>query len=497
MSGSLLTTLRSLTGAEAVFAAARSCGLNRTNDDEPRERRSPGIGSRWSQWWPLAIGPIVILTLGVLASVALVSSTAPSQGSGYPTAVLTGITTLVSVETFLVGLGLNLGRSDVYKQVAEELISRDSALLSAMEARPPAVSVGGLFLEFALDIQFQHGELDRAVEVTRRIGRHKEELEAKLDFFSKYRPGRQLLLDLSAALRPADTRLIVAAFLTATAATLAMLGSASAGWGWRWPPDPVFWALAALIVTAVCVLAVAFQARSAEADRAVKQLGQDHFVGLRLAELLAYPSGAHELVNKRAFAVESDEEWVRRVLITRPNNRYARVLLAAIMIDAAAADEFTFRQTSSNDVALWSTLREPHIPKLQAARALLDPLMARRSMPDHVLSGDEMARAVSAGWTWAVPDTTVALLRARAGELLGEPSEVLTALLDAAAAWRTSQNPLVGELTVPSRWLVAKHLLPTRTMPDVALRFDINSDEELLDHPVIAQAGKSPGTIRD
>jgi hypothetical protein len=41
MSGSLRTTLRPLTIAEAVFTAARPRGLNRTNHDESRERRGP------------------------------------------------------------------------------------------------------------------------------------------------------------------------------------------------------------------------------------------------------------------------------------------------------------------------------------------------------------------------------------------------------------------------------------------------------------------------
>jgi hypothetical protein len=41
MFGSLLTIRRPLTGAEAVFTAARPRGLNRTNHDESRERRSP------------------------------------------------------------------------------------------------------------------------------------------------------------------------------------------------------------------------------------------------------------------------------------------------------------------------------------------------------------------------------------------------------------------------------------------------------------------------
>jgi hypothetical protein len=41
MSGSLRTTLRPLTIAEAaVFTAARPRGLNRTNHDESRERRA-------------------------------------------------------------------------------------------------------------------------------------------------------------------------------------------------------------------------------------------------------------------------------------------------------------------------------------------------------------------------------------------------------------------------------------------------------------------------
>ena len=43
MFGSLLTTRRHLTGAEAMFTAARPRGLNRTNHDESRERGGPGI----------------------------------------------------------------------------------------------------------------------------------------------------------------------------------------------------------------------------------------------------------------------------------------------------------------------------------------------------------------------------------------------------------------------------------------------------------------------
>jgi len=35
-----------VTGAEAVFTAARPRGLNRTNHDQPRERRGPGVGDR-------------------------------------------------------------------------------------------------------------------------------------------------------------------------------------------------------------------------------------------------------------------------------------------------------------------------------------------------------------------------------------------------------------------------------------------------------------------
>jgi hypothetical protein len=47
MSGSLRTTLRPLTIAEAaVFTAARPRGLNRTNHDKSRERRGPGCPGR-------------------------------------------------------------------------------------------------------------------------------------------------------------------------------------------------------------------------------------------------------------------------------------------------------------------------------------------------------------------------------------------------------------------------------------------------------------------
>jgi hypothetical protein len=46
MSGSLRTTLRSPTSAEAVFTAARLRGLNRTNHDESRERRGPALFPR-------------------------------------------------------------------------------------------------------------------------------------------------------------------------------------------------------------------------------------------------------------------------------------------------------------------------------------------------------------------------------------------------------------------------------------------------------------------
>jgi hypothetical protein len=58
MSGSLGTTLRPLTIAEAVFTAARPLGLNRTNHDESRERRGPG-------WLPEANGVEGYLELGI------------------------------------------------------------------------------------------------------------------------------------------------------------------------------------------------------------------------------------------------------------------------------------------------------------------------------------------------------------------------------------------------------------------------------------------------
>ena len=50
MSGSLRMTLRSPTSAEAVFTAARLHGLNRTNHDESRERRGPGVGWGGRRW---------------------------------------------------------------------------------------------------------------------------------------------------------------------------------------------------------------------------------------------------------------------------------------------------------------------------------------------------------------------------------------------------------------------------------------------------------------
>jgi hypothetical protein len=57
MSGSLGTTLRSPTSAEAVFTAARLRGLNRTNHDESRERRGPGLPVTRSRRGPERLSP--------------------------------------------------------------------------------------------------------------------------------------------------------------------------------------------------------------------------------------------------------------------------------------------------------------------------------------------------------------------------------------------------------------------------------------------------------
>jgi len=287
---------------------------------------------------------------------------------------------------------------------------------------------------------------------------------------------------------------------TATAAALAILGAASASWGWSWPPDPVFWALTALILTAFCVLGIAFQARSAEVDRAAKQLNPDRFLGLQLAAVLGYSKHASDLTTAQDGSAEPAVEWLRRVLVTRPDNRYVRVLLAAAMIDEPAATELDIRPEPHASVEewnvyveSWNTLRQAHIRHLLTARALLDPLMARRSMPEHVSDWGKVTkitRALSAGWAWAVPDANVALLRARVGELLDEPSDALMALLEVAAVWCRDQglNPLVGELSMGFEWLYAEHLLPTRTMPDVAYRLRIKLekqlDAKLVDHQI-------------
>jgi hypothetical protein len=105
-----------------------------------------------------------------------------------------------------------------------------------------------------------------------------------------------------------------------------------------------------------------------------------------------------------------------------------RVLLAAAMIDEPAATELDIRPEPHASVEewnvyveSWNTLRQAHIRHLLTARALLDPLMARRSMPEHVSDWGKVTkitRALSAGWAWAVPDANVALLRAQGSGVL-------------------------------------------------------------------------------
>jgi hypothetical protein len=76
MSGSLLTACGPLTGAEAVFTAPRPRGLNRTNHDESRERRSPASGiERGDRGLGKALVPALVSVVGPR------SRRAPSQGT--------------------------------------------------------------------------------------------------------------------------------------------------------------------------------------------------------------------------------------------------------------------------------------------------------------------------------------------------------------------------------------------------------------------------------
>ncbi|WP_208983697.1 hypothetical protein, partial [Geodermatophilus obscurus] len=123
------------------------------------------------------------------------------------------------------------------------------------------------------------------------------------------------------------------------------------------------------------------------------------------------------------------------LVVRFPNSRYSRLLLARWLLYIPAYKDRREKEEGAASLDLNPLFiggEEADRRDLEAVCKLLAPMVAR-----HPFTGR---------WQWHSPDVDTALLRARAGELLGDEDAVVIDELKALAAKRlTYTTPTIGE----------------------------------------------------
>ena len=370
----------------------------------------------------------------------------PPHGIGDVTWVLGA---LLGAEAFLTTFGLTVGRSDVYDDAVEQLraADRDLEAKAAVSGSVPLDMLYRLANTTSVSATWLRRVLDPALppRLSRRghravvAGAWRRDVEEQKTLF-----GRQVLpepdWDKDKAVRLAvataadsrgpEARIALIGYLAAGILAVSILAGAGAGWHWTTHPSPAFFALVVLDAAAVAIAVTGLLARQEAMWRLAVQVSEEALPTVTLA------SSGWRLASVGIGAATD--------YYAKSPNRFARVVLAAEMLywPAQTADALGTRTLPSD---------HKQLAEVEQARDLLAPMIA-------LLPGPRPRDGV---WVWRAPDVTAALLRARAGELIGEPAETLDGLLEEAARRvRTTASAPTGQGTADFSAPEAHLLLP-------------------------------------